>query len=184
MGKTGQLKLRLVTQLLQPGAVGETVILCPFLQGLDPAVAMWLGPLAWHDCNAALLQAIEQPVSNAAAVFAGVFCADPFRSADQILTRLEAAGIRGVANLPSISFLDGDVVATLDALNLGVERERHFLERAQSRGFSIAYCARVSQTDNSAERFSPDLLIYHAGPNHLARPNCSGAWLNNLLDQR
>ena len=165
MGKIGQSVVRLVSRMPTVAGADELLILCPFLEGLDPSVAMWLGPLAWHDCNGALLCALPQnPPAIPTTVFAGVFCAEPFRAADEILTPLRAAGIAGIVNLPSVSFLDGEVAGTLEALKLGVERELRFLEQARSSGFRIACCLRDSTMATINARLQPELVIRHAGP--------------------
>ncbi|HYZ63708.1 MAG TPA: phosphoenolpyruvate hydrolase family protein [Acetobacteraceae bacterium] len=156
--------VRLVTRLPDAPADGEMLILCPFLAGLDPAIAMWLGPLAWHDCNAALLAALPASVPSGACVFAGVFCADPFRSAGDLLGALHAAGVAGVANLPSVSFLDGEFAQTLDALQLGRQRELAFLRGAAQAGFRIAGCAGSPAEAQELAAAGAELLIVHAGP--------------------
>ena len=171
MGKVGQSAVRLVTSMPMSAGVDEIQILCPFLRGLDPALGMWLGPLAWHDSNAALLAVLEQarPLPPQVTVFAGVFCADPFRAEDDVVAALRAAGVSGMANLPSVSFLDGEFGQTLAALNLGMARELNFLRHARSHGFRIAGCASALSDAQSLCAFGAELIITHAGPPHTAQ---------------
>jgi predicted TIM-barrel enzyme len=165
LGKIGKHGIRLVSRIPADADAADTLILCPFLSNLDPVTAMWLGPLAWHDCNGSLLQAIAATANGTkATVFAGVFCAEPFRSAEEILVPLQRAGVTGVVNLPSVSFLDGQVAGTLQALNLGIERELQFLEQARSGGFRIACCFRDATVAAALARLTAELVIRHAGP--------------------
>lgn len=161
----GQCEVRLVGALPEAGRADETLLLCPFLSGLDPASGMWLGPLAWHDCNATLLAAlaaVDRP--PASTVFAGVFCADPFRLADDVLAGLRAAGVAGVVNLPSVSFLDGAFGQTLAALHLGVGREVGFLRHARAQGFRVAGCASEFSDAQTMCEAGAELIVTHSGP--------------------
>lgn len=166
MGKIGQAPVRLVSAL--PATNGRAprgiLLLCPFLSGLDPSVSMWLGPLAWHDCNAALLAALAGPVPAGSTILAGVFCADPFRSPDDLLAALRVAGVGGVVNLPSVTFFGGEFGETLDALNLGFARELAFLRRARELGFQVAGCARERADVEAMLGIGVELVIAHAGP--------------------
>jgi predicted TIM-barrel enzyme len=165
VGKIGQQTIRLVGTLPNATAPAETLIWCPFLAGLDPAVALWLGPLAWHDCNATLLAALERLSGPARGdVYAGVFCADPFRAPADLFATLRRAGIAGVANLPSTSFLDGELGQTLAALSLGPERELAFLRQAAERGFRIAACVSELRDAEAMCEAGADLILTHAGP--------------------
>ena len=164
MGKSGQHEVRLVSALPPSCDHEQLLILCPFLSGLDPAVGMWLGPLAWHNCNAALLAALAQPIPPGSTVFAAAFGADPFEPWDDLLAALQARGVAGVANLPSVSFFDGEFAQTLTAMNLGMDRELAFLRRAGARGLRIAGCARELADAHAMLELGAQLVITHAGP--------------------
>ena len=180
MGNMGQRAVRLVSNLPASDAE-EIILLCPFLSGLDPMLGMWLGPLAWHDCNATLLAALASALRPvAASVFAGVFCADPFRLTDDLLDTLCVAGIAGVVNLPSVSFLDGEFGQTLASLHLGVERELGFLRRARARGFRVAGCACALSDAQAMCAAGAELIISHSGPPLPERAHKRDPWARRL----
>jgi predicted TIM-barrel enzyme len=164
LGKVGQRAIRLVSTLASSGNGGDVLILCPFLAGLDPVMAMWLGPLAWYDCNAKLLEALAAPVPAEATVFAGVFCADPFRRPADLLPALCGAGIAGVVNLPSVTFFDGEVGQTLQALHLGRERELDFLRAAKAWDLGVGLCTCEAEDARAMVRAGAEFVITHGGP--------------------
>lgn len=163
-GKIEQPVVRLVTAW-PPGRLSDaTLVLCPFLAGLEPAVAFWLGGLAWHDANATLLAAIGTPARVPQPVYAGVFGVDPFRRDDDLFAALRRAGIGGIINLPTVSVIDGDLGNILASFTLGVQREIDFLRRAREAGFRIAACVGTMEAADHAAAAGADFLIAHGGP--------------------
>lgn len=167
-GKIEQPALRLITAwppACSPGQPPDaTLLLCPFLAGLDLAMAFWLGALAWHDANATLLAAIGTPGRASQPVYAGVFCVDPFRRDGDLFAALRRAGIGGIINLPTVSVIDGDLSAILGSFTLGIQREIDFLRRAHEAGFRIAACVGTTEAADHAVAAGADFLIAHDGP--------------------
>jgi hypothetical protein len=165
MGKMGKQPIRLATAW--PGRTdgAERVILCPWLHGPDVVECFWLSLLSWHDANATLLAALPQAhPGTAATVFAGVFCVDPFRRPEALFTALRQAGVAGIANLPSVSFLDGEFATTLEDCGLGTRREIAFLRRAREEGFRIVGCATSLPAAEALADAGAELILAHAGP--------------------
>ena len=163
-GKIEQPTLRLITAWPPAAASHTTLVLCPFLAGLDAAVAFWIGGLAWHDANASLLAAIRAPARRRHRVYAGVFCVDPFRRDDDVFTALREARIDGVINLPTVSVIDGELGSILGSFNLGIDREIDFLRRARVAGFRIAGCVGTVEAADQLAAAGADFIIAHGGP--------------------
>jgi hypothetical protein len=163
-GKIEQPTLRLITAWPPSGASRVTLVLCPFLAGLDAEVAFWIGGLAWHDANAGLLDAIRTPARRRHRIYAGVFCVDPFRRDDDVFAALREAGIDGVINLPTVSVIDGELSTILGTFNLGIDREIDFLRRARDAGFRIAGCVGTTEAADQLAVAGADFIIAHGGP--------------------
>ena len=140
------------------------MVLCPFLHGLDPGVAFWLGSLAWHDANADLLAAIDSPAQHRHRVYAGVFCVDPFRRDSDLFAALRRANIDGIINLPTVSAIDGELESILGSFDLGIGREIDFLHRAHDAGFRIAGCVATTEAADHLAAIGTDFIIAHGGP--------------------
>jgi len=147
-------------------AGGGPWLLCPWLRGRDPGVAFWIGALPWHDANAALLQALAKPHSSVGMVYAGIFCVDPFRTAEDLYSALHAAAVTGIVNLPSVSVFDGELGSLLASFDLGIEREVAFLRNARAAGFHIAGCASSTDVARRLVEAGVDFLIAHGGAPH------------------
>jgi predicted TIM-barrel enzyme len=163
-GKIEQLTLRLITTWPPSAASRGTLVLCPFLAGLDAAVAFWIGGLAWHDANAGLLDAIRMPARRRHRIYAGVFCVDPFRRNDDVFAALREARIDGVINLPTVSVIDGELGTILSSFNLGIDREIDYLRRARDAGFRIAGCVGTVEAADQLAAAGADFIIAHGGP--------------------
>ncbi|MDB5370064.1 MAG: hypothetical protein JWP20_1622 [Roseomonas sp.] len=141
----------------------ESWLFCPWLPALPPGPEFWLAALAWHDSNGSLLDNLPaQPPRRK--VYAGVFCVDPFRRREDILHALRRAGISGIVNLPSVSFIDGEVGTLLAGFSLGVEREIAFLRGASGAGFHVAGCAATLDAAQAMAGAGAELIIAHGGP--------------------
>jgi predicted TIM-barrel enzyme len=180
-GKIEQPALSLITTWPPPRRAGNApMVLCPFLAGLDATVAFWIGGLAWQDANAVLLDAIRTPAPRPYRVYAGVFCVDPFRRDSDLFAALRAAGIDGVANLPSVSCIDGELGAILASFNLGSSREIDFLRRARAAGFRIAGCVATIEAADELAATGADYIIAHGGPPQPGLRDPSHAAANRL----
>jgi hypothetical protein len=132
MGNSEAPLLHIVTRWSQLGAGGPTV-LCPCLEGLAPEFAFTVGILPVHDANGLLLDELSKADGIHQPDFAALCLADPFRRLDDILDRVEATGIKGIVNLPSVvPFLRHGGNRIFEALH---GTERRSIDHATSRGF-------------------------------------------------
>jgi hypothetical protein len=164
MGKIGKIPLRLAADWPTCGVGAERVVLCPWLRRPDLVASFWLSVLSWHDANAALLAALQKAVPTAENVFVAVFCADPFRRPQTLFAALRRAGVVGIANLPSVSFLDGAFAATLEQSQLGTRREIEFLRLARQQGFRVIGCAAALDNADALADAGAEVIVAHAGP--------------------
>lgn len=162
-----QMSLRIATDTTELGKSrsGELRILCPVLGRYPHSPrhhAIWLSPLAAHSANEALLQTLRDARRLGPRVYAGVFAADPLRTDASLIRALKAAGVGGVINFPSVSFIDGEAGATMDHLGIGIDREIRFLLTCREAGLRIA---GVAGTIAAARRLleAADFLIVHGG---------------------
>ena len=164
LGNSGQLRVRLSTTWPAVADPGEWVLYCPWLDAPGHETQLWLAVLGWHDVNGRLLAALEHLPTSAVAhpnVFAGLFCADPFCDMRTLFAALLRVGIRGVINLPSVTFLDGEVAETLASLNLGAERELACLRQARKAGLRVVGCAADTVTAIAMGELGAELLVAH-----------------------
>jgi predicted TIM-barrel enzyme len=158
--------IRIVSTLAQTqGKPSEaTWILCPWYARFSGDRSHWLSVLAAHDANGTLLEALRPSETSRPNVYAAVFAVDALRGTAQLIRHVKNAGIGGVINFPSISFIDGEAGTILDRLSLGVNRELEFLETCSKDGLRIA---GVVCSVPSAKRLlaaGADFLIVHGGP--------------------
>ena len=166
LGNSGQLRARLSTTWPEAADPGERVLYCPWLDGPDHATQLWLAVLGWHDVNGRLLAALKQLPDGVAAhpqIFAGMFCADPFCDMRTLFAALLRAGVSGIVNLPSVTFLDGEVAETLESLNLGAERELACLRQARDACLRIVGCAADSVGAIALSELGAEFLVVHGG---------------------
>lgn len=117
-----------------PGAA-QPAVLCPCLRGLPPDLAPTLGILPIHDANAELLAGLADRGPGPPPAYAGVCLTDPFRRVGDVFAQVRAAGIGGIANLPSVAGLFGE--APDDQLLQLYRREMTGLLSADAAGFQI-----------------------------------------------
>jgi hypothetical protein len=159
---------------------GVPQLFCPWLAGFDPTIAFWLGALPWHDANASLFGAPRRVRAAPAALYAGVFCVDPFRLMTDLHAALRAAGIGGIVNLPSVSVFDGELGSLLTDFDLGIEREIAFLRQARAAGFRIAGCAPSPEAARALAEAGADFIIAHGGAPQPSAPDPSMAAAQRL----
>jgi hypothetical protein len=133
MGKGGQAP-RLITAWPEAPPDGP-VVLCPCVAGLPEALVAELAILPIHDANAALLRILPDAPPACGPDFAGLCLTDPFIRLDDVFERLHRAGIRGVANFPTVCVLIGaEEDSQITRLH---RRELLGLDRARDAGFGI-----------------------------------------------
>jgi predicted TIM-barrel enzyme len=139
-------------------------ILCPWLEQFPTESAIWLSVLAAHDANEGLLRSLSGSKNTWPNVYAGVFAVDTLRPQAQFIRRLKNAGIAGVINFPSISFIDGEAGAVFEELSLGIDREVDFLQACSSAGLRTAGVTRSAEIARRLIAMGVDFLIAHGGP--------------------
>lgn len=156
--------IRLTTTLAQAKPSAIRWIFCPWLKRFSGKNAFWLSVLAAHDANGVLLEALPPSGKYRPNVYAAVFAADVLRTPAQLIRSLKKAGIGGVINLPSVSFIDGEAGVTLNSLSLGVDRELEFLNACAKQGLRIAGVVGSVPFARRLLSAGADFLIAHGGP--------------------
>ena len=106
-------------------------------------------------------------------MYAGVLAVDTLRPAGQLIRHLKGAGIAGVINFPSVSFIDGEAAKVFKGLYLGIEREIDFLQGCSREGLRIAGVANSADAAQRLLRMGVDFLIAHGGPPTRENPDPS-----------
>lgn len=144
----------------------ELVLVCPWLEGLDPCTGLWLAALPIHDCNAFIdgEWRLTAPEPLRARCYVGVFALDRLRSGRQLFGPLREKKVGRLINLPSIGFFDGATAQTFGRLGFTIENEIAFLEQARSEGFDTALCARSDVVLEPQRRAQFAFVLRHQGP--------------------
>jgi predicted TIM-barrel enzyme len=148
-------------------------ILCPWLNRFPKDTGVWLGVLAAHDANEGLLDALPISKKRWPNVYAGVLAVDTLRPAGQLIRHLKSAGIVGVINFPSVSFIDGEAAKVFKGLSLGIEREIDFLQACSTEGLRIGGVTNSAEAAQRLVRMGVDFLIAHGGPPTRENPDPS-----------
>jgi predicted TIM-barrel enzyme len=160
-----RIRLALTVEQIKQSAAGDvTWILCPWLTRYPTPSDVWLSVLAAHDANGARLEALAPSKQRRPNVYAAVFAIDVLRTTAYLIRHIKAAGVGGVINLPSVSFIDGDAGTVLDSLSLGVTRELEFLEACSKASLRIAGVAGSVASAKRLLAAGADFLIVHNGP--------------------
>jgi len=165
-GSASRLDIGLAQNLAETEATNSatTWILCPWLEYFPDTNGVWLSVLAAHDSNEGLLQALAASTKTWANVYAGVFAVDTLRPSSQLIRCLKNAGVAGVINFPSISFIDGEAGEVFSGLSLGIDREIDFLRKCSSAGLRIAGVTKSMEAAEQLSNMGVDFLIAHGGP--------------------
>jgi predicted TIM-barrel enzyme len=176
--------VRLARTLSQTADKGRqtTWILCPWLSGSPRERDIWTSVLSAHDLNGTLLAALPVSKRKWPNVFAGVFAVDILRTTAELTGAIKAAGIGGVINFPSISFIDGQAGEVFGRLSLGIDREIDFLERCAERGLRIAGVARSAEAAQRLLSIGVEFLVSHHGPPIRAKRDLSVTALKAITD--
>jgi len=166
MNAKSRIEVCLAQNLSQTEAANSATawILCPWLGRFPETTGIWLSVLAVHDSNEGLLQALATSTKAWPKVYAGVFAVDTLRPSSQLIRCLKNAGVAGVINFPSISFIDGEAGEVFSGLSLGVDREIDFLQQCSSAGLRIAGVANSTEAAEQLSNMGVDFLIAHGGP--------------------
>jgi predicted TIM-barrel enzyme len=159
-------EVRLAKNLTQAASANAAAmwILCPWLDRFPKDTGVWLSVLAAHDANEGILKALPVSEKRWPKVYAGVFAVDTLRSTGQLVRCLKSAGIGGVINFPSTSFIDSEAGAVLNELSLGIDREIEFLQTCSMEGLRIAGVTNSREAAERLVQIGVDFIIAHGGP--------------------
>ena len=176
------------------------------LEGFDPAQALFVpglrgleGPhldllatLPICDVNGALLATLERPPwpPQGPAPAVGLFLTDPFLRESEVARRLRRAGVRRIANYPSIQAFDGEAARALASVGFAVEDELDALRNFAEQGFEVVGFAAGSALARELASLGASAVVLHPGP--AATPDGRGreamaaiaAWLGPELAAR
>jgi predicted TIM-barrel enzyme len=161
------------------------LFLAPSMAGLPPGRASALSLLPVRDANGELFRTIEDRVWSGPGLCAAVFAVDPFFLPRDIFRRLAEAGIREVANWPSVGLYGSPFQRQLADKHLDYEREVLFIEEAIKEGceptavaFSAKHAVRMIEAGAKRLLLHPPLLD---GALMAAEP--AVAWATEIVDE-
>ena len=124
-----------------------------------------IGYLPYGDANAITVEMAARviPVAGDVPVIAGVGAADPYRTLDQLLDGVLAAGYSGVTNTPTAGVYEGEMRRLMESSGIGYEREIEMARRCRERDiFTVLYA--FSPEDASAlAAAGTDVIAAHLG---------------------
>jgi predicted TIM-barrel enzyme len=97
-------------------------------------------------------------------VFVGILAVDTLRSTRELIRSIKAAGVGGVINFPSVSFIDGNAGQMFDSLSIGIDREIECLEACVKEGLHIGGVVGPVPAAQRLLRIGVDFLLLHSGP--------------------
>ncbi|KMO38420.1 hypothetical protein VQ02_11860 [Methylobacterium variabile] len=135
------LTLRATLEGLVPAERARTLFL-PALAGAPEALFDLLALLPVCDVNGGLTACLAAgAIGDGPAPVAALFCVDPFLRVPDLAEVLLAAGLRRVANYPSIQTVDGETGRTIAAVGYGPQEEIATLLRLRAAGLEPVGCA-------------------------------------------
>jgi predicted TIM-barrel enzyme len=123
------------------------------------------GLLAYGNANEIVLQMAREvlPVISRTPVLAGVNGTDPFMLTDHFLSTLQAMGIAGVQNFPTVGLIDGIFRQNLEETGMGYAAEVEMIRAAHRLDMlTTPYVFRESDAAQMAEA-GADIIIAHMG---------------------
>jgi predicted TIM-barrel enzyme len=168
----------------------ETLFL-PGLAGLEGPNLDLLAMLPVCDVNGGLAEALAAcppwPPDGPAPV-AGLFLLDPFLRPPDMAARLRAAGVRRVANYPTIQALEGETARALASVGFSVAQELDALREFAALGFGIVGFAAGAAAARELAASGADAVVLHPGPGAGPREDealaATVAWLKPELAAR
>jgi predicted TIM-barrel enzyme len=144
--------------------VRATWIFCPWLKRSPRESDIWTSILAVHDINGTLRTALSGANGPSSDVYAGILALDVLQSTKELIRDIQSAGVGGVINFPSVSFIDGEAAAAFAHLSLGIDRELDCLAACAKQGLRIAGVVRSVQAAQRLLELGAQFLVAHAGP--------------------
>ncbi|KAI5075085.1 hypothetical protein GOP47_0009161 [Adiantum capillus-veneris] len=96
-------------------------------------------------------------------VLADVCASDPFRHMDRFLKELEALGIAGVQNFPTVGLIDGKFRQNLEETGMGFGLEVEMIQRAHEMGFLTTPYAFNEAESTAMAQVGADIIVAHMG---------------------
>lgn len=111
------------------------------------------------DVNGALARALESGPAPPDA--AGLLLVDPFLNPEDMAALLKSAGVRAVANYPTVQTLTGESARALASVGYGLEQECALLRRFGELGFdAVGYAASPAAAQALAQAGASRLVAY------------------------
>lgn len=155
--------IRALSQI-SPRSLRATYIFCPWLKDVHNERDIWTSILAIHDINEEILSKLRPSETKWNNVYVGIFAVDVLRTPAELIRSIKVAGIGGVINFPSTSFI-GDGTATIfNHLSLGIDREIDVLQECGAQGLRIAGVVGSLKAAQRLSAMGADFLITHRGP--------------------
>lgn len=110
------------------------------------------GPIRLIDC------VVDDPGLCADAML-GLFLASPFLDVAPESARLRDAGVKWIANLPSVAQQDDEFARQLPDVGLDLQHELDCLSRFHVRGFKVAVAVSDAQGAVAAAAIEPEIMI-------------------------
>lgn len=145
---------------------GETLFL-PALAGFEGPDLDLLAMMPVCDVNGALLDALaarEPFPAHGPAPVAGVFLLDPFMRLPELAARLRAAGIRRVANYPTVQVIDGETARALGSVGYSPAQEFEALRELRGEGFEVVGFATGAAAARDLATLGAVMVVLHPGP--------------------
>ena len=123
------------------------------------------GLMPYADANQVVLEMAREIVTvvESVPVVGGVCGTDPFRNMDLLLGELQANGISGVQNFPTVGLIDGEFRRALEATGMSYSAEVDMVRRASARGlFTIPYVFNPEEARAMVE-VGADVIVAHLG---------------------
>jgi predicted TIM-barrel enzyme len=169
----------------------EGALYLPGLRGLEGPDLDLLAMLPVCDVNGGLLTALASraPWSpDDRAPVAGLFLLDPFLRPPDMAARLRAAGIRRIANYPTIQALDGETARALASVGFSAVQEFEALREFAALGFGVVGFAAGAAAARELAASGAGTVVLHPGPGAGPREDealaATVAWLRPELAAR
>ena len=149
------------------GADPAGTLFLPALRGLEGPDLDLLAMLPVCDVNGALLEALNGRAPWPAAAPAptvGLFLLDPFVRLPVLAERLRAAGVRRVANYPSVQALEGETARGLASVGFSPVEEFAALREMRALGFEIVGFAYGAAAARELAALGASSVVLHPGP--------------------
>jgi predicted TIM-barrel enzyme len=149
------------------GADLSGTLFLPALAGLEGPALDLLAMMPVCDVNGALAAALDAGppwAPGAPAPVAGLFLLDPFIRIPEMAERLRRAGVRRVANYPTIQALDGETARAMASVGFTPAHEFEALAELRASGFEIVGFAYGAAAARELAALGATTVVLHPGP--------------------